>query len=167
MRAHVPFQGSTESRDAFKGWQLPPAFPGIGLEILGDRMYTLIPRGATLPFTGKHVFSTVHNEQSEICILIYAGNSAKASENELLGQFDLTGLPPSKARTPQIEVTFHVDQDRVLSVVAQDLDSHRQYQWLQNGAMMVKTLSGAIGEVQGGTPQTGTSFPAAGAGIRA
>ena len=50
------------------------------------------------------MFSTVHDSQREICILIYSGNSAVASKNELLGQFDLTGLPSSKARTLQIEV---------------------------------------------------------------
>ena len=67
-------------------------------------MHTLVPTGATLPFAGKHVFSTVHDDQREICILIYSGNDSVASRNELLGQFDLSGLPASKARTLQIEV---------------------------------------------------------------
>jgi molecular chaperone DnaK (HSP70) len=104
MRPHVPFEGTTTNRDTFKGWQLPPKFPGIGLEIQGDQMYTLLPSGCNLPFIGKHVFSTANDNQREICILIYSGNSKTASQNELLGQFDMTGLPASRARTLQIEV---------------------------------------------------------------
>jgi Hsp70 protein len=166
MRPHVPFNGTTTSRDAFKGWQLPPAFPGIGLEILGDRMHVLVPANAKLPFAGKHVFSTVHDDQREICILIYAGHSPMASKNELLGQFDMVGLPRSKARTLQLEVSFSVDANRMLSVVARDLDSQRQYQWLQNGRMMVKTLSGMIGEVRESAEHGEyTMYPNACAGI--
>ena len=104
MRPKVPFDGTTTNRDTFKGWQLPPKFPGIGLEILGDRMHTLVPAGCSLPFRGKHVFSTVHDNQREICILIYSGNAPIASQNELLGQFDMAGLPASRARQLQIEV---------------------------------------------------------------
>ena len=161
----MPFDGTTTSRDAFQGWQLPPQFPSIGLEVLGDRMHTLVPRGAALPFAASHVFSTVHDGQRELCILIYSGNSAVASENELLGQFDLTGLPAGRARAPQIEVTFAVDRERVLSVVARDLDSQRQYEWLQNGRMLARTLSGALGEVRGAAPVT--LYPSAGAALHA
>ena len=78
-----------------------------------------------------------------------AGNAKEASKNDLLGQFDLTGLPRSKARTLQLEVTFTVSKERMLAVVARDLNSDRQYQWLQNGRMMVKTLSAKYGQVRG------------------
>ena len=53
MRPHIPFDGTTTNRDAFKGWQLPQRFPAIGLEILGDRMHQLVPPDAKLPFTGE------------------------------------------------------------------------------------------------------------------
>ena len=68
-----------------------------------------------------------------------------------------------------MQVTFEVNEDRMLSVVARDLDSDRQYQWLQNGRMMVKTLSGHIGEVHGGAGGDGnyTIFPGAHAGLTA
>ena len=104
MRPHVPFNGTTTNQEAFRGWQLPPAFPGIGLELVGDRMHTLVPRGARLPYTGRHVFSTVNDNQTELCILIYAGDSKDASKNELLGQFDMSGMPAGPAQGAQIEV---------------------------------------------------------------
>lgn len=104
MRPRVPFDGTTTNQDTFRGWQLPPAFPGIGLEIVGDRMHTLVPKGARLPYTGRHVFSTVNDSQTELCVLIYAGDSNEASKNELLGQFDMTGLPVTPAQGLQIEV---------------------------------------------------------------
>jgi molecular chaperone DnaK (HSP70) len=104
MRAHVPFEGTTTTRDAFQGWKLPPTLPGIGLEIVGDRMHTLIPRGANLPASGSHVFSTAEDGQRELCVLIYAGDNPKASENELIGQFDLSGLPNVPKQKLQIEV---------------------------------------------------------------
>lgn len=104
LRAAVPFDGRTTSRDAFRGWQLPPSFAPIGLELAGDMMHALVPRGAPLPFTGKHIFSTVHDDQTELCILILSGDSTRASECELLGQFDLSGVPRGAARSPQIEV---------------------------------------------------------------
>lgn len=104
MRAQVPFEGTTTTRDAFQGWKLPPSFPAIGLEIVGDRMHTLIPRGASLPASGSHVFSTAEDGQREMCVLIYAGDSPNASQNELLGQFDLTGLPQCRKQSLQIEV---------------------------------------------------------------
>ena len=109
-RAQVPFEGTTTTRDAFQGWKLPPSFPGIGLEIVGDRMHTLIPRGANLPASGSHVFSTAEDGQREMCVLIYAGDSPKASQNELLGQFDLTGLPQCNKQNLQIEVCSNLLQ---------------------------------------------------------
>jgi Hsp70 protein len=172
LRPNMPFEGTTTSRDMFRGWQLPPSFPGIGLELFGDRMHTLIPRGCKLPYTGRHVFSTIHDDQTELCILIYSGDSALASENELLGQFDLTGLPTGPARSPQIEVSFHVSEDRVLSVVARDLVSSRQYQWLQNGRMLVRTLSPSVRAVSHGPGEAAaaaaigaTTYPSAAAAI--
>lgn len=106
MRPQVPFEGTSTTRDAFQGWKLPPSFPAIGLEIVGDRMHTLIPRGANLPASASHVFSTADDGQREMCVLIYAGDNPKASLNELIGQFDLTGLPSVAKQNLQIEVCF-------------------------------------------------------------
>lgn len=65
-----------------------------------------------------------------------------------------------------MQVSFHVDENRVLSVIARDLNTNRQYQWLENGRMMVQTLSNTVQEVHGdGDAQQFTMYPAAGAGI--
>jgi hypothetical protein len=124
MRAHVPFEGTSTSREAFQGWQLPPQFPGIGLEIVGDRMHTLIPRGAALPATGSHVFTTANDSQSELCVLIYAGDNQAASENELLGQFDLTGLPQTQKETLQIEVRLQPLLHHTANLLAAQFGPH-------------------------------------------
>lgn len=74
----------------------------------------------------------------------------------------------ANTNTMRAQVSFMVSEDRVLSVVARDLDTNRQYQWLENGRMMVKTLSGSVGEVHtNANDQHYTVYPAANAGMMA
>jgi len=78
---------------------------------------------------------------TQCCILVLSGDSDTASENTLLGQFDLVGLPPAPADTPQIEVTFRVRAadggGEVLQVEARDLDTGRHKEWIRNGGGIV------------------------------
>lgn len=61
MRPQVPFDATTTNSEVFRGWQLPAAQKAIGLEIGGDRMFTLIPKNAPAPYTGKQVWPRLFN----------------------------------------------------------------------------------------------------------
>ena len=73
----------------------------------------------------------------QACILILHGTSSKASENSLLGQFDIVNIPPARKGEPQIEVTFTLSADLKLTVEARDLDTGRQKLWQQNGGVVL------------------------------
>ena len=81
------------------------------------------------------VFTTVHDNQSEISLLILEGDFTQASRCNVLGKFEMVGLPPGPAGAAKIELTYHVDADGVLSVSALDMNSQRQEQWLREGHM--------------------------------
>ncbi|GMH34371.1 hypothetical protein BSKO_02205 [Bryopsis sp. KO-2023] len=98
-----------------------------------------IPLDAT---TSYGIFTTSHDNQREICVLIFQGNSQMAPSNRLIGQFDLVGIPEAPKGHPQIEVTFQVDRDDVLTVSAVDLSCpERQQKWLLEGDMIARPLT--------------------------
>jgi molecular chaperone DnaK (HSP70) len=68
-------------------------------------------------------------------IVIHYGEGARTARTRVLGQFDLTGIPPAPRDVPRIEVTFSLDKDNVLTVRVCDLDTERQKAWLQRGAV--------------------------------
>ena len=84
------------------------------------------------------MFTTVHDDQQELCILVLEGGSQVASQNRVLGQFDLVGLPPGPAGSTRIEVTFTIDGDNTLSVNARDMDGARHGEWLRDGGMIAR-----------------------------
>ncbi|KAG2491097.1 hypothetical protein HYH03_010541 [Edaphochlamys debaryana] len=140
MRPSAPFDGSSTYKHEYRGWKLPPRRPALGVQMVGDRTYTLIPADAPLPAQGKQVFTTVHDNQTEICILVLKGDAAVASRNNVIGQFDLNGLPAGPRGAARVEVTFHVDAGNVLSATATDLDAQRQEQWLRQGSMVARAV---------------------------
>merc|ERR1712060_644751 len=73
-----------------------------------------------LPSKRDQIFTTAVANQPAVKIQVYEGERAKTSDCNLLGQFDLTGIPPAKAGVPQIEVTFSVDANGILNVTAKD-----------------------------------------------
>lgn len=73
----------------------------------------------------------------QVCVLVLAGENPKARANKLLGRFDLVGIPPAPAQQPEIEVTFHVDEDNILHVSAVDLDTGRHSEWEQKKGRVV------------------------------
>ncbi len=100
----------------------------IGIRGANDIMLPMIPRNSNIPTEVKDVFSTAEDGQRDVHIKIYQGERAKASENKLLGDFVLDGIPPAPKNTPKIEVSLNIDADGVLSVEAKDLKNPKRVQ---------------------------------------
>ncbi len=92
----------------------------LGLETLGGVMTVLIPRNTTIPTKKTEIFSTAADSQTAVDIHILQGERPMASGNKTLGNFRLDGLPPAPRGVPQIEVTFDIDANGILHVMAKD-----------------------------------------------
>jgi molecular chaperone DnaK len=92
----------------------------LGVETLGGVMTVLIPRNTTIPTSKAQVFSTAADNQSAVTINVLQGEREFARDNRLLGTFNLEGIPPAPRNIPQIEVTFNIDVNGILSVSAKD-----------------------------------------------
>jgi molecular chaperone DnaK len=92
----------------------------LGIETEGGIMTKLVERNTTIPAERKQVFSTASDNQSAVTISVFQGERPMARDNRLLGQFNLEGLPPAPRGVPQIEVTFDIDANGILNVVAKD-----------------------------------------------
>src|SRR5688572_3021175 len=98
----------------------------LGVETLGGVMTVLIPRNTTIPTEKKEVFSTASDSQPAVTINVLQGEREFAKDNRLLGRFELTDIPPAPRGMPQIEVTFKVDVNGILSVSAKDLGTGKE-----------------------------------------
>lgn len=92
----------------------------LGLETLGGVFTRLIDRNTTIPSKKSQVFSTAEDNQSAVTIRVFQGEREMAADNKLLGQFNLENIPAAPRGVPQIEVTFDIDANGIVSVSAKD-----------------------------------------------
>ena len=95
----------------------------LGVEVKGGLFERLIEKNTTIPTEESKVFTTAADNQTQVQIRVFQGEREIAGENELLGEFALTGIPPAPAGTPQIEVTFSIDENGIVNVTAEDKGS--------------------------------------------
>ncbi len=98
----------------------------LGIMVVGGYFEELIPLNTTVPTSRSKIFTTVRDNQTAVKILVMQGESHRADENELLGEFVLTGLRRAKAGEVEIEVTFEINADGIVCVSAKDLETGMQ-----------------------------------------
>ena len=90
----------------------------LGIAVNGDQMHTLIPRNSTIPTKKTDTFTTYQDNQPSVTIRIYEGERKFVKDNNLLGEFNLDGIPPMRAREPKIEISYDLDANGILTVTA-------------------------------------------------
>jgi molecular chaperone DnaK len=98
----------------------------LGIETLGGVFTRLIDRNTTIPARKSQVFSTAEDSQTAVTIRVFQGEREMASDNKLLGQFDLVGIPPAPRGMPQVEVTFDIDANGIVNVSAKDKATNKE-----------------------------------------
>jgi len=100
----------------------------LGIETLGGVFTRMIDRNTTIPTKKSQVFSTADDNQNAVTIRVFQGEREMASDNKMLGQFDLVGIPPAPRGVPQIEVTFDIDANGIVNVSAKDKGTGKEQQ---------------------------------------
>jgi len=100
----------------------------LGIETLGGVFTRLIDRNTTIPTKKGQIFSTAEDNQTAVTINVFQGEREMAQDNKSLGRFDLQGIPPAPRGVPQIEVTFDIDANGIVSVTAKDKATGKEQQ---------------------------------------
>jgi molecular chaperone DnaK len=95
----------------------------LGIMVAGGYFHRLIDRNTTVPTSKSHVFTTVRDDQTSVKIVVFQGESDRAEENELLGEFVLSGLRKAPKGEVEVDVTFEISADGIVGVSAQDLET--------------------------------------------
>lgn len=98
----------------------------LGIETEGKVMTALVEKNTTVPCERKQVFSTAADNQTAVTVRVFQGERKMAEDNRLLGEFDLTGIPPAPRGMPKIEVKFDIDANGILNVSAKDLGTGKE-----------------------------------------
>src|SRR6202161_178941 len=99
----------------------------LGIETLGGVFTRLIERNTTIPTRKSEIFSTAADNQTSVEIKVYQGERALARDNRLLGVFQLTNIPPAPRGIPQVEVTFDIDANGIINVLAKDKATNNEH----------------------------------------
>ena len=95
----------------------------LGIMVAGGYFHRLIDRNTTVPTSKSHVFTTVRDDQTSVKIVVFQGESDRAEENELLGEFVLSGLRKASKGEVEVDVTFEISADGIVGVSAQDMET--------------------------------------------
>ena len=106
----------------------------IGVETIGGVTKKIVPRNTTIPVRRSDIFSTSENNQTSVEIHVVQGEREMATDNKSLGRFKLTGIPPAPRGVPQVQVSFDIDANGILQVIARDKTTGREQSIIVQGA---------------------------------